>query len=241
MSKDELIDLLKAGKRVEAILEFKKNHDVTLSEAESKIDSLMDEYSINFQENPKPQIEHKESQWGFNPLKPFLYFFVPIVLIIVVIKYRSYENKKQKNQLNESTITFSKSPDDQVRFEQEDNLIYNDMRATENSYKLSELENKLSQHRASVGYVKDWYFIVSEVNQGVFDEDLNYDKSLFTMDVRSEKGSSCTIYLDPSDLISMELVKQADKGDRIKVSGDYAWSGMITGFTLKNARIKKAD
>jgi len=241
MSNDELINLLKAGKRVEAILEFKKHYDVTLSEAESKIDSLMNENSINFQENPKPQIEPKESQWSFNPLKTFLYFFVPIVLIIVVIKYRSYEKNKDKNQLKENHIIFSKSPDDQVRFEKEDKLIHNDMLATENSYKLSELENKLSQHRASVGYVKDWYFIVSEVNQGVIDEDWNYDKSLFTMDVRSEQGSACTIYLDPNDLISMELVKQADKGDRIKVSGDYSWSGMITGFTLKNASIKKAD
>lgn len=241
MSNDELIKLLQAGKRVEAILEFKKNNNVSLSEAESKIDSLMNDYSINIQENTKTQIDYKKSQWGFNPLKPFLYFFVPMVLIIVFIKYMSYKNNKHPSQLEESNIILSKSPSDQARFEQEDNQIYNDLRATENSYKLSELENKLSQHRASVGYVKNWFFIITSVNQGVLDKDFNYDNSLFTIDVRSETDLACTIYVDPNDSESIEIAKQIDKGEKINVSGEFSWSGMIAGFTLKNARIKKAD
>jgi hypothetical protein len=225
MNDQELIDIIKNSGIKTAILEYHRVNKVSLSESESKVNELSNKIGLKVDKIKKTSNNK-------------VLYIAAALFLLGSLSFMFYENNKHQNKLEDSNIVVSKSPDDQARFEQEDKQIYNDMCATENSYKRSDLENKLSQHRASVGYVKDWFFTIETVSEGVLDKDLNYDKSLFTIDVRSESGLACTLYIDPNDSKSMEIVKQLDKGDNILVCGDFSWSGMIAGFTLKNARIK---
>jgi len=146
----------------------------------------------------------------------------------------------ESNNSNQSKPS-SLSPIDQITFENDDRKIYEEMCATENSYKHDKLDNQLSAHRSSLGRISDWFYIVSSVNNGAFDDDFKYDKSIFIIYAKSEYGFGIKIYIDHNDPQSEEIAKQLDNGRKIFASGDYKWAGMIAGFTLNNARIKSAD
>jgi hypothetical protein len=228
MNDEDLVELIKKDGTKAAVIEHYRAHKVSLSESEEKVNALSKTIGINTPKIPKKS-DNK------------LLYSVVIIFLIGSLTYLYYKTQRENKTVRSNVNVESSSPDDQTRFEQEDKLIYNQMCATDNSYKRNELEEQLSKHRASVGLVNDWFFIVSSISQGVLDKDFNYDKSLFTIEVRSENGLACTLYIDANDNSSMQIAKQIDNGEKIIVSGYFSWSGMIAGFTLKNARIKKAD
>ena len=146
---------------------------------------------------------------------------------------------RNENGHPSENINASLSPDDQIKFEKKDQEIYKEMCATKNSFKLNEIENQLSKYRSSIGFVRNWYFVIESVHQGVIDENLKYNKNQFIIDAKSEGGMACSIYIDPNDNVSNEIAKQTDNGQGVHFCGDFAWSGMVGGFTLKNAKIIK--